>query len=154
MESKTNAEVAAGFRRLAELLEANPDMEQPYDGINSDILFMSHKKEKFAATIKAFGHGTKANGENTLDFIPADFPLRVKVFGFKDRICEKRPVTRVVPATSARLIPEQFVSAVPEHEVTTMEFICDPAFLRVEDKPVEGVELASAETVAALKEDF
>jgi hypothetical protein len=154
VESKTNAEVAAGFRRLAELLETHPDMRQPYEGSTVPLLFMSHSKEQFAATIKAFGKGVKSNGGDTLDFTPTDFPLPVRVYGFKSNICEKRPVTRVVPATSARVIPEQFISAVPEHEVTSMEYICDPAFLRVAEEPVEGVELASAETVAELKDSM
>jgi hypothetical protein len=149
----TNLEVAQGFRQLADLLENNPDMAQPYEGTTSSLLFMSHKKEQFIATIKAFGKGTKTNGGDTLDFTP-EFPLNCRVFGFKSGICEKRPVTRVVPATEAQVIPERFISAVPKHEVTTMEYVCDPSFLRVEDKPVEGVELASAEQVAEIKESL
>jgi hypothetical protein len=149
----TNLEVAQGFRQLADLLETHANMEQPYQGTISTILFMSHSKDRFAATVRAFGKGEKGSDADTLNFVP-DFPLPVKVIGFKSGICKKRPVTRVIPATEAQVIPERFISAVPEHEVTTMEFVCDPAFLRVAEEPVEGVELASAEQVAEIKESL
>ena len=140
MKKLTNAEVAQGFRLLAELLESDPNMEQPYEGTGGPILFMSHEKDKFAATVKAFGGGKKGSDADSLTFIPDAFPLRVKVFGFKERICERKIVTRVVPETVIPAKPASDEVVIPEHEETTVEYVCDPAFLRVQadPAPVEG----------------
>ena len=140
MEKLTNVEVAQGFRRLAEMLESDPNMEQPYEGTGGVLLFMSHEKDKFVATVKAFGGGKKGSDEGSLTFVPDAFPLRVKVLGFKERICERKIITRVVPKTVIPAKPASDEIVIPEHEETTVEYVCDPAFLRVQadSAPVEG----------------
>src|SRR5271155_355021 len=93
----TNSECAAAYRKLADLLENNPEMAQPYEGSEHvNILFFCNSKEQFQATVKAFGRGKKEDGLNTLDFTP-DFPLSIKVYGWKRLCCESRAVTKIVP---------------------------------------------------------
>ena len=120
-------QVIDGFRRLANLIEQNPEMNLPYEGSSDEsaMLFMCHNKESFAATVKAFGHGQKADGGDTMDFIP-DFPLNIKIFGFKSSICERRPVTRMVEAQPELHIPARVEPAIPAHEETVIEYACSP----------------------------
>jgi hypothetical protein len=126
----TNAEYADGLRRLANILEANPMMAQPSQTTN---LFIScFDKETFAATVKAFGQGTKEDGGDTINFVPV-FPLPIKVFGHKAWICERRVVKRhvarqVIPAEPAR--PEQVIE---EHDVDDVEYGCGPILATAAD---------------------
>jgi hypothetical protein len=132
----TNSEIAEGYRRLACLLEANPDMAQPYEGTGGALLFISHKKAEFAATIRAFGEGEKGSQEDELTFVPK-FPLRIKVIGLKYGICERMEVISLIPE---KVIPATEETIIPAHEETKVEYVCDHAFLRVQadPAPVEG----------------
>jgi len=131
----TNYEYAAALRALALLLEQNPDMVQPWEGSeNSDLLFMTHDRDEFAATVAAFGTGAKDVNDNCLVFIP-EFPLRIKVFGFKSAICEPVTVTRMVPETvvpARPAIPEQPEHVIPAHEETVTEYVCAPFLAHAE----------------------
>lgn len=126
----TNTEIAQGIRQLADLLERNPDMAQPYSGTESTILFFAHDKRTFAATVTAFGRGAKCHDDDSLIFAP-DFPLPVKVIGFKSGCCEARPIMRIVPE---RVVPAQEAkpeTVIPAHEETIIEYSCTP-FLATE----------------------
>src|ERR1035441_9154267 len=84
--------------------------------------------EALRATIKAFGGGTKADGGDTLDFVP-DFPLAIKVVAFKRNVCEQVPVTRLIPETIVPAKPAcaaTFEVVIPAHEETVMEYSCHP----------------------------
>ena len=131
MNKLTNAELAQGYRRLAGLLEANPDMAQPYEGTGGALLFISHEKAEFAATIRAFGEGEKGSQEDELTFVP-EFPLRIKVLGLKYAICERMEVVSHIPE---KVIPATEEKVIPAHEETRVEYVCDPAFLRVQANP-------------------
>ena len=135
MNPLPNGEAARAYRDLADRLDANPDMATPYEGIGVSLLFMCHDKDTFAATIRAFGKGEKDSDHDSLIFIPKH-PLKIKIFGFKSQICEMRRVTRTV---AERVIPACEEQIIPEHEEATVEYVCDPAFLRMADPaPVEG----------------
>ena len=80
MPTMTNQDYANAYRRLADLLEANPTMAHPYQGSRpSFILMFAYSAEAFRTTIKAFGCGDKEDGGDTLNFVP-DFPLVNKSF--------------------------------------------------------------------------
>lgn len=125
----TNIECAVAYRRLADLLDANPEMAQPFQGSEqSALLFFCHSKERLVATVRAFGAGKKEDGGDTVGFIP-DFPLRIMVHGFKNGCCMPIRTRRIVPATvipaqPAREATEERV--VPEHEETVTEYVCAP----------------------------
>src|ERR1700757_2160697 len=121
----THQQVADGFRRLADIIEANPEMGLPYDGISSAILLFCHNKDKFAATVRAFGQGQKDHDSDTLIFNP-DFPLRVQVRGFKNNICEQRARTVMVREQVIQGRPAEPERVIPAHEETVTEYVCAP----------------------------
>lgn len=124
----TNTECAAGLRKLAEMLENNPLMAQPYEGTATELLFFPDGKERFAATVSAFRRGAKSDDHNSLIFEP-EFELRTKVFGFKNKCCESNTTTRWIPQTVIPAVSAEEV-VIPEHEETVTEWICEP-FLKV-----------------------
>jgi hypothetical protein len=124
----TNQEFAAGLRQLAQLLEDNPEMVQPW---LEHIQFMCRGKAAFAATVKAFGAGKKSESDaNTsfasIDFTPDSFPLPVVVHGFKAAICERVTGTRVVPRQVIPAKPAEPERIIEEHEEETVEYVCGP----------------------------
>ena len=125
----TNLECAVAYRRLADLLEANPEMPQPYQGSeNSTLLVFCNSKESLAAAVRAFGAGKKQDGGDTIDFVP-DFPLNIVVMGFKHACCAAIQTKRIVPAMvipARPALPATEERLVPEHEETVTEYVCAP----------------------------
>jgi len=116
-----------GLRQLADLIEENPEMAVPYEGVSSssNLLMFADNKKQFSATIRAFRKGAKSANDTALVFDP-EFPLNIRVFAFKDKVCEKRTVTRTVPEVHIPAMPAQAERTIPEHEETVIEYICQP----------------------------
>ncbi len=110
------------------MLEADEQMAQPWEGTGGTMLLFPDSKESLAATVRAFGKGTKEDGGDTIDFIP-DFPLQIKVHAFKNRCCEAVQKKRIVPAVVVPAKPAQEATlevVIPEHEETVVEYLCTP----------------------------
>lgn len=61
----------AGLRRLADIIDANPGMELPFDGIIGTIHIFCADALTLAATVKAFGAGRKTvDHSGNMTFIP------------------------------------------------------------------------------------
>ena len=133
----TNLECAVAYRRLADLLETNPEMPQPYHGSQqANLFFFCHSKEHLAAAVRAFGKGKKRDGGDTVDFVP-DFPLNIVVMGFKHACCVAISKTRIVPAMvipARPALPATEERLVPEHEETVTEYVCAPILEQLEAK--------------------
>ena len=131
MQQLTNAQLAAQFRALADIYEANPDIAQPYSiQYGAPELCFCSGKEQFAATVKAFGPGEKkdekTNGmDGTISFVPAAF-RGIEIVAYKAKTCERVVVgTREIPE---QRIPEQVIPAavIPPRTEEIVEWRCKP----------------------------
>ena len=135
----THAETAAGLRKLADIMDANPGMVNPFGGSTQTIYLSCFTAEEFAVTVKAFGRGKKADNiaNDSIDFTP-DLLLPIKVFGHKRWICEARTVTRAVPRRVIPGKPAVDERVIDEHEETVTEYTCHPILAALSDS--EGPE--------------
>ena len=80
-------------------------------------------KEEFARTVKAFGPGRKdADNDGLLFFPELAAGSGLRIFGFKDRCCERIQVgTKVIPAREETVLP-----AAPEQVIPVYEWHCAP----------------------------
>jgi len=134
MQELTNSQLAAQLRALADIYEAHPEIAQLYDFTDGapGVFIFCHDKETFAATVKAFGAGTKKNGvENSVNFIPDAFP-KLLITSWKDKVCERVVVgTREIPE---RVVPATEGYTVPARTEEIVEYRCTP-FLKTEEEP-------------------
>jgi hypothetical protein len=135
----TNSELAAQLRALADIYEAHPEIRQPHDfseiGIGMPIY--CHDKESFAATVKAFGAGSKFSTKETVAFVPDAIPS-VRVTSWHNKICERVVVgTREVPE---KVIPPTEGRIIPAHIEEIVEWRCKP-FLGTDPAGDRGSEV-------------
>lgn len=135
-ELLTNVGFADWLESLARIYRENPKLPRPYHLENETVFIFCMDKDTLSAAVRAFGSGAKSTDEQGLIFIPqmaSDVGIKLQIYGFKDRICQKvQTGTKIIPAQEARVI-----SAQPEREVPTFEWICAP-FL--DDGNVEAQE--------------
>ena len=123
----TNSELAIRLRKLADLYDANPDAAQPHD-LSQDRreLVFCHNKRTTAATIKAFGPGTKDDSEynGTIVYKPHAFP-EIEIHIFKSNVCERVKVgEREVPETVIPARPAQAEVVIPARTEEIFEWRC------------------------------
>lgn len=129
----TNSEYASALRRIADIYDANPWINQPYEGISMAMSVYCHSKSEMAAAVKAFGTGKKSDGHSTVDFEPdITKPILLKIQGFKSDCCE-----RVV--VGVKEVPEQVYPAtkkyvVPAHTEEIVEWRCSPVLQGVDSE--------------------
>lgn len=126
----------SGLRKLAALLEANPDLPRPYDGSNSmspiSFYVLSHQGDErstIAALARAFPGETKKSYET--DYFRLDGMidgLHVSAVAYRDAVCERRVVgTREV---TEEVLDPAALAAVPRTTVTKtvedIEWVCAP----------------------------
>ena len=128
---KNNSDLAAQLRALADVYERHPDIPLPHDfngGIGAVIY--CHDKETFAATVKAFGNGSKTSDKETVAFIP-DAITVVRVMSWHSKVCERVVVgTREIPeeVVPEQRIPERVIPAavIPARIEEIVEWRCKP----------------------------
>lgn len=131
----TNREYAQCLRRIAVVYEDNPDIKQPYEGVDSPWWIFTWNAEDFARTVLAFGKGNKRFGNDELLFIP-DVGLQLQMRCQRDQVCDRKVVgTRHVPE---KVIPAQVI---PAHEEDIVEWDCKPILAKRTAPPL--VELAA-----------
>lgn len=123
-----------GLRRLADLIDANPDLPLPYSGSSSPMLFMfldhgEDNKAAMAAAARVIGGKWDKIGDDTyFDLSGSIAGVKVKLCAFRDEVCVKvvtgtREVTKMVKDPAA-------LASVPEIEVIEtvedVEWRCAP----------------------------
>lgn len=122
----------AGLRILADLLEQQPDLKLPYDGITSPIAVFTHDREDLVAWAKALpGQADKKYDDDRnfgFELHGAVGGLDFVVYGKREQVCE-RVVTGTETVTKTVPDPEA-LAKVPSVEVTEtvekVEWVCRP----------------------------
>lgn len=132
----TNREYADCLRRIADVYARNPDIKQPYAGVDCPMWVFCWDAETFARTVAAFGNGNKAFGDDEVLFKP-DVGLDLQIRCQRDQVCERKVV-------GARHVPEKIIPAVaaqiiPAHEEEIVEWDCKPILAK---KPVVEVPVS------------
>lgn len=127
-ETQTNAQLATRLRALAELYDANPEAAQLYrlGPINVALVFCMNK-EQTAATIRAFGPGTKTDDPSGwVDYAPSNFPgVLIKIY--KTNVCERVKVGEMeIPERVISARPAEDERVVPAHVEEVFEWRCGP----------------------------
>lgn len=127
--SAERAAYIAGLRKIADALEADPDLPAPYEGSASVSLIFCDTKEQVQAWARVM---TGAKRKEVDDDRHYGFRLvgqingvRVKVLVKRDEVCR-----RVVTGTRTEIITEQItrvigVRRVPV-EIEDVEWVCEP----------------------------
>jgi hypothetical protein len=118
-----NDKFAARLRELAEVYERNPGAARISNLTDSHELLFCFDKESAAATIKAFGPGTKTDDGNSIRYYPDAWP-EIVIHIFKDWVCERIVTgTREVPEVNH---PEIVIPArtTPAHTEEIVEWRC------------------------------
>ena len=132
-DSDKRAEYTKGLRALADLLDANPDLELPYTGSGSEILIIPDRdgdqKAQIAAWARALpGEKSKGVRGDAFDLYGSLHGLKLLVIVQRDQVCRRvvtgtREVTEQVPDPDA-------LAAVPTVTVTKtvedVEWVCEP----------------------------
>jgi hypothetical protein len=121
----TNAEFADRLEALAKVYRENPDMAQPYTAETSWIVFAMDKKSA-AATLRAFGAGTKEDEKDFIGYRPANWQdMRIKVKVYKYTVCERVVTgTRKTPGIVIPAAPAHGEVVIPGREEPVVEWRC------------------------------
>lgn len=123
----TNSEVnalTAGLRRLADFLDANPNLCPAWSG-HSVNLFPSD--ELWAEVIRS-GHGLKKVANGNYFSLVKDFGGNVTLEWNKNReqVCKRVKIgEKIIPAVPERIIPAQ-----PETVVEEFDWVCPDSLLK------------------------
>ena len=121
----------ATLRRIADLVEANPELPVPYWGV-AVIRCDTLKGMRYAA--KTFGGTWKKQASDTTFDLTQDVGYGVRLLLYADRsaVC-KRIVTgtRIIPST---VLPAREETILPEREEDIVEWVC-PEVLSTEAEP-------------------
>lgn len=111
-ETERRAHFTAGLRALADLLDAHPELELPYDGYRSPISVIPYgaqaQREQLAAWAKALPGEKKKDARDTQFYLTGSLHgLEVRLICTRDDVCE-----RVVTGTRQVVIEEADPAAV------------------------------------------
>lgn len=95
-EAEKRAAYTSGLRKLADLLDVNPDVPLP----TSSTIFASYSKDPAIAQLAAFAHAMpkvdKAVDDDHFKLIGHLDGLKVDMWASRSTVCEQREVTKTV----------------------------------------------------------
>lgn len=126
---ETRAAAISGLRKLADLLEAHPELPLPYHGfgVPAKIYMLGSDRSAFVDAVRALpGKADKRVDNDTYRVSVKLHGLEVEVVAYRDDVCERvvtgtREVTKTIPDPNV-VVPVVEVTEVVED----VEWVCSP----------------------------
>lgn len=124
-----------GLRRLADALEADPEMVLPYDGTASELSVFTQTKTELQAWARALpGTKTKEVDDTSpvygFELHGSIAGVRVLVYSHRDEVCTRRVVD-----TRVEIVEEEITQVIGKRSVPktveTVEWDCHPLLAEV-----------------------
>lgn len=121
LDNEARAKYVAGLRKIADTIEANPELIVPYLGAG---VVQCGTVEEIRAFVKAFGgKWAKRSDENDFEMVQElSYGLSLMIFASHENVCQRVVVgTKHIPEI---VVPASEERVIPAHEIEQVKWVC------------------------------